>query len=47
MIVGYVAKFWGFDPREIDPLAGLPPSENFHPFTLLEVAAHRGVPGPI
>ena len=44
MTVGYVAKSWGLDPHEIDALAGLPLPERGHPFTLLEVAADRGVP---
>ena len=44
MTVGYVGRSWGFDPREIDALAGLPVPEKGRPFTLEEIAAARGVP---
>ena len=45
MTVGYVARSWGLDGREIDALAGLPlPEEKGHPQTLSEIAADRGVP---
>lgn len=43
MTVGYVGRSWGFDPRAIDRLAGLPPPEG-RPFTLEEIARARGVP---
>lgn len=45
MTVGYVAKSWGLDGREIDALAGLPlPEVKGRPQTLKEIAADRGVP---
>jgi hypothetical protein len=45
MTVGYVARSWGLDGREIDALAGLPlPQVKGHPQTLSEIAADRGVP---
>lgn len=45
MTVGYVARSWGLDGREIDALAGLPlPEVKGHPQTLAEIAADRGVP---
>ena len=44
MTVGYVGRSWGFDPREIDRVAGLPLPENGRPFTLEEIARDRGVP---
>lgn len=43
MTVGYVGRSWGFDPREIDRIAGLPLPEG-RPFTLEEIARERGVP---
>ena len=43
MTVGYVGRSWGFDPREIDRVAGLPLPEG-RPFTLEEIARDRGVP---
>lgn len=43
MTVGYVGRSWGFDPREIDALAGLPLPEG-RPFTLEQIARDRGVP---
>lgn len=43
MTVGYVGRSWGFDPREIDRVAGLPLPEG-RPFTLDEIARDRGVP---
>lgn len=43
MTVGYVARSWGLDARQIDTLAGLP-SPQGHPQSLLEIAAQRGVP---
>lgn len=43
MTVGYVGRSWGFDPREIDRIAGLPLPEG-RPFTLEEIARDRGVP---
>lgn len=45
MTVGYVARSWGLDGREIDALAGLPlPEVKGHPQTMAEIAADRGVP---
>lgn len=45
MTVGYVARSWGLDGREIDTLAGLPPPEvKGRPQPLSEIAADRGVP---
>ena len=45
MTVGYVARSWGVDGREIDALAGLPlPEVKGHPQTLAEIAADGGVP---
>lgn len=45
MTVGYVARSWGLDGREIDRLAGLPlPEVKGRPQTLREIAADRGVP---
>ena len=43
MTVGYVARSWDLDPREIDARAGLPQPQG-HPFTLTEIALQRGVP---
>ncbi len=43
MTVGFVGRSWGFDPREIDRVAGLPLPEG-RPFTLEEIARDRGVP---
>lgn len=43
MTVGYVGRSWGFDPREIDRIAGLPLPEG-RPSTLEEIAKARGVP---
>ena len=45
MTVGYIARSWGLDGRELDALAGLPvPEEKGHPQTLREIALDRGVP---
>jgi hypothetical protein len=45
MTVGYVARSWDLDGREIDELAGLPlPEVKGHPQTLREIANDRGVP---
>lgn len=44
MTVGYIAKSWDLDPREIDRLTGLPRPEGHGPWTLQEVAEARGVP---
>lgn len=45
MTVGYVARSWGVDPREIDALTGLPlPVVKGHPQPLREIARDRGVP---
>ncbi len=43
MTVGYIAKSWKLDPREIDALAGLPTPENHGPWTIKEIARARGV----
>ncbi len=45
MTVGYVARSWGLDPREIDALAGLPtPDVKGHSQPLSEIAKDRAVP---
>lgn len=45
MTVGYVARSWGLDPRELDAVAGLPvPEVKGHPQTLSDIARERGVP---
>ena len=45
MTVGYVARSWGLDPRELDAAAGLPvPEEKGRPQALAEIARDRGVP---
>ena len=45
MTVGYVARSWGVEPRELDAAAGLPaPLAKGHPQTLDEIARDRGVP---
>lgn len=45
MTVGYVARSWGLDGREIDARAGLPlPGVKGRPQPLSEIAAERGVP---
>jgi hypothetical protein len=45
MTVGYVARSWGVDGREIDLLAGLPlPEEKGRPQPLSEIARDRTVP---
>ena len=45
MTVGYVARSWGLDGREIDALAGLPmPDVKGHPQSLREIARDRGIP---
>lgn len=45
MTVGYVARSWDLDGREIDALAGLPmPEEKGRPQSLREIAGDRGVP---
>ena len=43
MTVGYIGRSWDLSPREIDRIAGLPPPEHGHPFTLAEIARQRGV----
>jgi hypothetical protein len=43
MTVGYIAKSWDLDPREIDVLAGLPTPEEHGPWTIKEIAQARGV----
>jgi hypothetical protein len=45
MTVGYVARSWDLDPRELDAAAGLPlPEIKGRPQPLSEIAADRGVP---
>lgn len=45
MTVGFVARSWGLDPRDLDLLAGLPlPEEKGKPQPLAEIARDRGVP---
>ncbi|MCU0904067.1 MAG: hypothetical protein MUE83_09355 [Tabrizicola sp.] len=45
MTVGYVARSWGLDPRELDAAAGLPvPEVKGRPQPLAEIARDRGVP---
>jgi len=48
MTVGYIARSWDLDPREIDALAGLPVPEDRasepRPYTLAEIAEERDVP---
>ena len=45
MTVGYVARSWGLDPRELDETAGLPaPEVKGKPQPLSEIARDRGVP---
>lgn len=45
MTVGYVARSWGLDPRELDAAAGLPvPEVKGRPQPLSEIARDRGVP---
>jgi hypothetical protein len=44
MTVGYIAKSWDLDPRQIDALAGLPGPEVHGPWTIREIAEARGVP---
>lgn len=45
MTVGYVARSWDLDGRDIDAVAGLPlPEVKGHPQPLSEIAADRGVP---
>lgn len=44
MTMGYVAKSWGLHGPDIDTMAGLPPPEQGHPFTITEIARKRGVP---
>jgi hypothetical protein len=43
MTVGYIAKSWKLDPREIDAAAGLPSPEGHGPWTMKEIAKSRGV----
>lgn len=45
MTVGYVARSWGLNPRDLDAAAGLPPPQvRGHPLPLSEIAEDRGVP---
>lgn len=45
MTVGYIARSWDLNGREIDALAGLPlPEVKGHPQPLQEIAADQGVP---
>jgi hypothetical protein len=44
MTVGYVARSWGLDPRQLDAAAGLPvPEVKGRPQPLAEIARDRGV----
>lgn len=46
MTVGFVARSWGLEPREIDARADFPspgPGQG-HPLTLQDIANQRGVP---
>lgn len=43
MTVGYIAKSWNLDPRQIDALAGLPTPDDHGPWTIREIAKARGV----
>ena len=43
MTVGYIAKSWHLDPREIDRIAGLPSPEGHGPWTIEQIAKARGV----
>lgn len=45
MTVGYIARSWDLDPRELDQLAGLPlPEVKGRPQPLSQIARDRGVP---
>ncbi|WP_295076174.1 hypothetical protein [Tabrizicola sp.] len=45
MTVGYVARSWGVEPRQLDAEAGLPlPEVKGHPQPLAEIARDRRVP---
>lgn len=45
MTVGYIARSWGLEPRELDAEAGLPlPEVKGRPQPLSEIAKERGVP---
>ncbi len=45
MTVGYIARSWDLDPREIEAAAGLPaPTERGSPEPLVEIAKDIGVP---
>lgn len=45
MTVGYIARSWRVDPRELDAAAGLPlPEVKGRPQPLVEIARDRGVP---
>ena len=45
MTVGYVARSWGVEPRQLGAEAGLPlPEVKGHPQPLAEIARDRGVP---
>jgi hypothetical protein len=45
MTVGYIARSWDLDGREISALAGLPlPEQKGHPLPLREIALDLGVP---
>jgi hypothetical protein len=45
MTVGYIARSWDLNGREIDAIAGLPlPEVKGRPQPLSEIAADRGVP---
>jgi hypothetical protein len=45
MTVGYIARSWDLDPRQLDTIANLPlPHVMGHPQPLSEIAKDRGVP---
>lgn len=44
MTVGYIAKSWHLDPRDIDRIAQLPSPEGHGPWTLAQIAKARDVP---
>lgn len=45
MTVGYIARSWDLNGRELDALAGLPlPEKKGRPQPLTEIALDRGVP---
>ena len=44
MTVGYIAKSWHVDPRQIDQMAGFPGPRDHGPWTMRQIAEQRGVP---